>query len=69
MKRELIDTSTNKPINIGDRVFTFRGEIVELTGYCEPQRIGSTGRVNVKYADGMTRELFPSVIGCEFGPI
>jgi len=51
-------------VSVGQRVFTFRGELVEILSFNPPHKPSSSGRVYVKFADGSTREFFPSVVGC-----
>jgi hypothetical protein len=51
-------------VRIGQLVFTFRGELVEILDFTAPHKPSSTGRVYVKFADGSTRGFFPSVVGC-----
>jgi hypothetical protein len=51
-------------VTIGQRILTFRGEMVEVTGWKTPHKPSSEGRVHVRLADGASREFFPSVIGC-----
>jgi hypothetical protein len=63
----LVNTSTGKPLKLGDAVETFRGERAILLGIAEPHKPASTGRVYIQF-DGTTyaREFFPSVIGAEW---
>jgi hypothetical protein len=51
-------------VKIGHRIPTFRGELVEITGWKEPHKPSSEGRVHVRFANGDVREFFPSVVGC-----
>ena len=52
-------------VKVGQRVLTFRGELVVVTGWSAPHKPSSEGRVYVTYADGMSREFFPSVVDCK----
>lgn len=65
MKHQLVKSSDGSIVNIGDRLLTFRGEMVEVTDFREPRHTGSSGRVYVKFANGQDREFFPNVIDCE----
>jgi len=58
---QLIDSTTKKPVNVGDIVTTFRGEKMVVTGMIEPRHAGSTGRVIL---DGQA--YYPSVINAEW---
>lgn len=51
-------------VSVGQRIPTFRGELVEILGFSAPHKPSSTGRVHVRFADGSSREFFPSVVGC-----
>ena len=64
MKSKLIKEDGSE-VSIGERVYTFRGGLVEITDFQAPHKPSSTGRVYVKYADGSTREFFPDVVGCK----
>jgi hypothetical protein len=63
---KLIDELTGKELVIGQVVETSRGEKTILTGFKEPHKPSSTGRVYVK-AEGAQygNEYFPSVIGAK----
>jgi hypothetical protein len=51
----------------GQKVTTFRGEKLILTGWREPHKPSSTGRVFVKgEKNEFEGEYFPSVVGGEF---
>jgi hypothetical protein len=54
----------DKPAVKGQEVTTFRGEKLTLTGWREPHKPSSTGRVFV--TGNYVGEFFPSVIGGEF---
>jgi hypothetical protein len=56
---KLINTKTNKEVNIGDEVTNFRGDKGVLTDV-SPQT-GMNGHI---YMDGC--QYYPSVIGCKF---
>ena len=54
----------------GDLVKCFRGDNYIVTGWREPHKIGSTGRVYVKEFEGDgTAEYFPSVFEMKFSTI
>lgn len=61
---KLIKDNDGSEVSIGQRILTFRGELVEILDFTAPHKPSSTGRVYVKFADGSTREFFPSVVGC-----
>lgn len=65
---KLINTTTGKPIAIGDEVTTFRGESMILTGFAPPTHPASTGRVYVKTPGGFDVGFFPGVIGAAIVP-
>lgn len=58
--------STGKPVRVGDRTVTFRGETVTVIAINPPSHEGSTGRVTVKFDNGLVREYFPPVIDSEW---
>ncbi len=63
----LINTETKRIVAVGDKLQTFRGEPVVVTGWQPPRHIGSTGRIYVT-PEGYPAEFqafFPSVCGCE----
>jgi hypothetical protein len=64
----LVNSNTRKPIQIGDSVITFRGEVGKLAGTQVPRHAGSTGRVIIEFdAEGnMGGTFYPSVIGAEW---
>lgn len=63
MKHKLVKED-GMEVSIGQRIPTFRGELVEIIDFRPPHKPSSTGRVHVKFADGSIREFFPSVVGC-----
>ena len=66
MKHVLVTENTGEEVQFGQRFLTFRGELVELLGCREPHKPSSSGHVFVRFADGNTREFYPSVIRCKF---
>lgn len=59
--------SDGKPVQIGDKVKTFRGETFTLIGVQVPRHEGSTGRVFVRDdQDGTELAFYPSVIGAKW---
>ena len=61
--KRLIDIKTQKEIEIGATVTTFRGEEVIVRGFRAPNDPSSSGKVYVEHKNGQTQEYFPSVIG------
>lgn len=57
---------THEPMTKGEQVQTFDGEEYTLTGWCEPHKPSSTGRVYLTDADGGEHEFFPGVINAHF---
>jgi hypothetical protein len=56
-----------QPARVGMGVEDFRGNKYILTGWREPHKPSSTGRVYVKESpDDFASEYFPSVVGGEF---
>lgn len=63
---KLINEETGVEIKRGDLIKSFRGEDYILTGFKEPHKPSSTGRVYVTpVSGGLAREFFPSVIGAK----
>lgn len=58
----LVSDVTGKELNKGDEVLTFRGERVVITGGAAPHKPASTGRVYIRYKDGIIGEYYPSVV-------
>jgi hypothetical protein len=56
----------NKKVEVGQEVTSFRGEKYILTGWKEPHKPSSTGRVYLKLKDGSTFEFYPEVINAKF---
>ena len=69
---KLVDEKTGLPLQRGQSVRTFRGEIVTLVDWYEPGTSagGSGGRVRLSDEDGSSDEFspvyFPSVIGAKW---
>lgn len=62
----LINETTGQEVKEGDTVTTFRGEKGILSGFREPHKPSSTGRVYVEFeGQSYTSEFFPSVIDCK----
>lgn len=53
----------NRPVTIGDRVLTFRGEECIVQGFVEPHKPSSTGFVYVIDKENRVNQFYPSVIG------
>lgn len=73
---KLIYESTGAEVKVGDVAKTFRGEEVVISGFREPHKASSSGRVYVKPLNGRepyagappwaTQEYFPGVIGARW---
>lgn len=65
----LVVSATKAAVRRGDKLTTFRGEPVVITGGRSPDHPGSTGRVWCvspgRERDG-DREYFPGVVDCEW---
>lgn len=53
-------------MKVGDKVMTFREELVTLTGMEPPRYEGTTGRVYLTDDNGMENGYYPSVIVAKF---
>lgn len=54
-------------VQVGDRVLTFRGEVVEVMGFREPHKPSSCGHVSLKEAGSdFEHEYYVSVIDAEW---
>jgi hypothetical protein len=63
----LIDLQSGQPINIHDRVSTYKGEIGVLVDATPPAHEGETGRVFVNINNtGFAREMEPTVIAAKW---
>jgi len=62
----LVESTSRERLEIGNTLVSFRGEHVKLIGWREPHKAGSTGRVQVEFADGKIGEYFPTVFNAEF---
>ena len=61
----LVDEKTRQPLQLGQMVKTFRGDMARLIGFTIPTRPSSTGRV-VLYRDGRETSYYPGVIGAKW---
>jgi hypothetical protein len=62
---QLIHENTGRPVLVGDRVITFRGQECTLQSIHAPRHAASAGEVTVSFAHGRTvRRYYPGVIGC-----
>lgn len=62
----LVDKKSRREICVGDRVTTFRGEVLILRNFRPGWKPGSTGRVGLADPDGTFHgEYFPGVIDAE----
>ena len=64
-KFKLVKSDDGSEVVSGQRVQTFRGELVVVESFRDPQHAGSTGKVWVRNAIGSNMEFYPSVIGCK----
>jgi hypothetical protein len=55
-----------REMKIGDKVKTFRGELVEITGLRPPHKPSSSGHVSVKSCDGWEQEFYPGVLNAHY---
>lgn len=62
----LVQDKSLAPIDIGQKLTTFRGEVVTLDSTQPPHHEGSTGRVYCRDAEGRVNGWYPSVVGCHF---
>jgi hypothetical protein len=60
----LVEDETHKPIHSGQKVKTFRGEVVTFES-AQPLS-GPLGKVHCRNANGQLCEWYPSVIGAVF---
>lgn len=64
---KLINQKTKNAVKVGEMVTSFRGETAIVTGWREPHKPSSTGRVHVQERGyGSVMEFFPSVYGLIF---
>lgn len=65
---KLFHKKNDAPVIKGDLVTDFRGEAATVTGWQEPHKEGSSGRIYVHYKGDATGqvEYYPHVFGCEF---
>jgi len=68
----LYDANSNKLIQVGDKVKTFRGELVTVTGW-EERPFPSTGRVFFIEENGYDNSVeggnYPGVINAKIGEL
>lgn len=66
---KLIYTQYETPVQVGDNINIAQPgdpvEVATVTGWREPHKAGSSGRVYVK-VNNKDREFFPSVIGAHW---
>lgn len=61
---KLVTKTDGSPVNVGDILTCFRGDLYIYDGGRPPQHDGSTGRIYVRQGDGkFVSEYFPSVCG------
>ena len=69
-KMNLYDANSNKLIQVGDKVKTFRDELVTITGW-EERPFPSTGRVFFIEEDGYDNRVqggvYPGVVNAKIG--
>lgn len=59
---KLVYANTNKEVQVGDNVPTFRGTYCKVQGFVKPHNSNSTGLVYVLEQDGRVGGYYPSVI-------
>jgi len=59
---KLVYANSNKEVQVGDTVLTFRGALCKVHGYVKPHKSNSTGLVYVVEKDGRIGGYYPSVI-------
>lgn len=59
---KLIYANSNREVQVGDTVNTFRGQQCKVQGYVRPHNSTSTGLVYVVENDGRVGGYYPSVI-------
>lgn len=62
----LVQNETNKPIRVGQKVKTFRGEVVTFESAEPPPNSGPIGKVFCRDANGELCEWYPTVIDAVF---
>ena len=66
---KLVDADTGAELRIGDKVKSFRGDLMEILGYSDERmktNPASTGRVFLRRLyDDWEQEYFPSVINAK----
>jgi hypothetical protein len=61
----LIHEKTGQPVTIGETVTDFRGDTATVTGWQEPHKPESTGRINVRLPQADSDcQYYPGVFGC-----
>ena len=65
-RMKLVSKETGLEVLDGAQLVTFRGESCVLKGSRKPHKLGSTGKIYVRWNDGFEQELYPSVCGLEF---
>lgn len=63
---KLVRQCSGEQVNVGDRVVDFRGTTAVVTGWSEPHKPESTGRVHITEGENSTGSYYPEVFGLEF---
>ena len=66
---KLVNSTTGKPIEIGDFILTFRKEPCKVIRFQPPHKPSSTGTVYAEFSDGdrtYHQGVYPSVIGAKY---
>jgi len=67
MAMKLVSEKTGKEATKNMQVRTFRGELCKLTGWEEPHKASSTGRIYIREKGATAdRAYFPGVCGLRF---
>ena len=63
---QLVHKATRQPVQIGERIASFRGEFCTVESVEQPRHAGSTGRVYVRADAGWSQGFYPSVFDLEW---
>jgi hypothetical protein len=62
----LVWAKSHFPVQTGEVVNLRDGDIATVTGGRAPHTEASSGRIYVRYANGVTSEYFPNVVGAKW---
>jgi len=60
------EIKVGQEVKVGDKVLTFRGELVTVEYFVPPSKPSSSGKVTVKDDCGINREYYVAVIDAEW---